>query len=369
MRYPAAEANMAQKRMQAAVVRAFHEPLVIEQLPIPEPGPNEILVRTEVCGVCHTDLHAAEGDWPVKPILPFVPGHEGVGKVVAMGEGVHSFQEGDRAGIPWLYSACGECEWCITGWETLCPSAQYGGYSVNGGFAEYFVADARYAARIPDGLASAAAAPLLCAGLTVYKGLKETEARAGQWVVIVGVGGLGHLAIQYAKAMGFQVAAVDVRDEKLELAHALGACLRINSAAQDPAEAIEKEIGGAHGVLITAPSLSAFRQGVGMTRRRGTCVCVGLPPGEFPLPIFDVVLKRITVRGSLVGTRADMQEALSLAASFGIAADIEMQPLEKIDEVFDRLRNGQVQGRVVLDLQHELLGLVGSWSSESALCP
>jgi alcohol dehydrogenase, propanol-preferring len=345
------EAKMTQMQMQAAVVRAFHEPLVIEELPVPEPGPNQILVRTEACGVCHTDLHAADGDWPVKPTLPFVPGHEGVGKVVAVGEGVHSFQEGDRAGIPWLYSACGECEWCITGWETLCPAAQYGGYSVNGGFAEYFLADARYAAHIPARLTSAAVAPLLCAGVTTYKGLKETEARPGQWVVIVGVGGLGHLAIQYAKAMGLRVAAVDVREEKLALALQLGASWTINAAAQNPVDVVEKEIGGAHAVLITAPSLPAFQQGVGMTRRRGTCVLVGLPPGEFPLPVFDIVLKRVTVRGSLVGTRADMQEALSLASAFGITADIEMQPLENINEVFDRLRRGKVHGRVVLDLE------------------
>jgi alcohol dehydrogenase, propanol-preferring len=354
--YPLPEADMAQK-MKAAIVRRFREPLQIEELVIPEPGPNQILVRAEACGVCHTDLHAADGDWPVKPTLPFVPGHEGVGKVVAVGEGVHSFQEGDRAGIPWLYSACGECEWCITGWETLCPTAQYGGYSVNGGFAEYFVADARYAAHIPSGLTSAAAAPLLCAGVTTYKGLKETEARPGQWVVIVGVGGLGHLAIQYAKAMGLQVIAVDVQDEKLALARQVGALWTINAAMQNPVEIVEKEIGGAHGVLITAPSLPAFRQGVGMTRRRGTCVLVGLPPGEFPLPIFDMVLKRITVRGSLVGTRADMREALSLASSFGIAADIEMQPLENINEVFDRLRHGKVHGRVVLDLERASVAL------------
>jgi alcohol dehydrogenase, propanol-preferring len=260
---------------------------------------------------------------------------------VAVGEGVHPFKEGDRAGIAWLYSACGECEWCITGWETLCPAAQYGGSSVNGGFAEYFVPDARYAAHIPSRLAPAAAAPLLCAGIATYKGLKETEVRPGQWVVIMGVGGLGHLAIQYAKAMGLQVAAVDVLDEKLELAHNLGVSLRINSARQNPVTVIEKEIGGAQGVLITAPLLPAFRQGVGMTRRRGTCVLVGLPPGELVLPIFDIVLKRITVRGSLVGTRADMQEALSLASSFGIAAGVEMQPLRNINEVFNRLRRAK----------------------------
>jgi alcohol dehydrogenase, propanol-preferring len=351
---------MGQKTMRAAVVRHFQQPLRMEELRVPVPGRNQVLIQTEACGVCHTDLHAADGDWPIKPLLPFVPGHEGVGKVVAVGEGVESFKIGDRAGIAWLYSACGECEWCIAGWETLCPRAQYGGYSVNGAFAEYVIADAWYAAHIPDRLTSVAAAPILCAGITTYKGLKETQARPGQWVAIVGVGGLGHLAIQYAKAMGLQVIAVDVHDDKLALAREMGAALTINSAHEDPVQRVEREIGGAHGVLITAPSLPAFHQGIGMTRRRGTCVLVGLPPGEFPLPVFDVVLKRITVRGSFVGTRADMREALALAAANGIAAHIQTEPLEEINDVFDRLRHGKIQGRVVLDFNREEPELVGS---------
>lgn len=223
------------------------------------------------------------------------------------------------------------------------------GYTVNGGFADHVIADSRYAARIPDGLTSAAAAPIVCAGITTYKGLKQTEARPGQWVAIVGVGGLGHLAVQYAKAMGLQVIAVDVSDEKLQLARKLGVVLTINSRTQDAVSVINKEVGGAHGVLITAPSVEAFHQGVAMTRRRGTCTLVGLPPGEFPLQIFDTVLRGITIRGSHVGTRADMREALSLAASRGISASVELQPLEKINEVLDRLRHVKVQGRVVLD--------------------
>jgi propanol-preferring alcohol dehydrogenase len=337
------------KTMRAAVVRHFHEPLHIEELPVPEISPSQVLVRTEACGVCHTDLHAADGDWPIKPIPPFVPGHEGVGIVVAAGREVRGVKEGDRVGVPWLFSACGECEWCVTGWESVCPHAQYGGYTVNGGFAEYIAADAKYVARIPDGLSAAAAAPILCAGITTYKGLKETEARPGQWVAIVGAGGLGHMAIQYARAMGLQVIAVDIDDEKLALARKMGAALTFNSLKEDPVAGIDKAVGGAHGVVVTAPSLSAFHQGIGMTRRRGTCTLVGLPPGEFPLPLFDVVLKRITVRGSLVGSRADMREALALASSFGIHAHVEPQPLERINDVFDRLRNGEVQGRVVLD--------------------
>lgn len=341
---------MTTKTMRAAVVRAFGQPLEITELPIPVPGPNQILVRTEACGVCHTDCHTSGGDWPVKPSLPFVPGHEGVGTVIATGSGVRSFQPGDRAGIPWLYSACGECEWCVSGHESLCPNAQYGGYTVNGGFAEYFIADARYAPHIPATLSSIAAAPLLCAGVTTYKALKETKARPGQWVAIIGVGGLGHVAIQYARAMGLHIAAVDVHDEKLRLARQLGAEVAVNAASNDPVPEVLRSTGGAHGVLVTAPSLPAFRQGVGITRRAGTCVLVGLPPGEFPLPLFDVVLKGLTVRGSLVGTRVDMREALEIAASARITAHIETRPLESVNEVLDGLLVGTIQGRVVLDL-------------------
>jgi len=349
---------MTAKTMRAAVVRTFAQPLEIAELPIPEPGPNQILLRAEACGVCHTDCHAADGDWPIKPSLPFVPGHEGAGTVIAVGSGVRAFRPGDRAGFGWLHSACGECDWCVSGHESLCPNAVYGGYTINGCFADYFIADARYAPHIPASLSSIAAAPLLCAGVTTYKGLKETGARPGQWVAIVGIGGLGHLAIQYAKAMGLHVVAVDVHDEKLKLARQLGAEITANAATNDPVPEILRATGGAHGVLVTAPSLPAFRQGVGMTRRAGVCVLVGLPPGEFPLPLFDVVLKGLTIRGSLVGTRADMREALDIAASARITAHIETRPLESINEVLNGLAVGTIQGRVVLDLQSTQHNLV-----------
>lgn len=337
-------------KMRAAVVRSFREPLTIEEVAVPEPGPGQVLVRVVASGVCHTDLHAADGDWPVKPKLPFIPGHEGVGHVAALGAGVSSLKEGDRVGVPWLHSACGECEYCLTGWETLCPSQQNTGYSVDGGFAEYVLAPAAYVGRLPDGVDFVQAAPILCAGLTTYKGLKETEAKPGEWVVVSGVGGLGHLAVQYAKAMGLHVAAVDVAEEKLALARELGAELTVNAEVDDPAAKIQEEIGGGHGVLITAVSPPAFRQGIGMLRRGGTCVLVGLPPGDFPAPIFDVVLKRLTVRGSIVGTRKDLREALRFAAEGKVRSSVETQPLEAVNEVFARLRRGGVRGRVVLQL-------------------
>jgi len=337
-------------KMHAAVVEQFGKPLVFREYDIPTPGAGQILVKTEACGVCHTDLHAAKGDWPVKPTPPFTPGHEGIGRVAAVGAGVTVVKAGDRVGVPWLYSACGHCEYCLTAWETVCAKAEFGGYTKNGGFAEYIIADPNYVAHIPAGLGAKQAAPLICAGITTYKGLKETEAKAGEWVVVSGAGGLGHLAIQYAKVMGLQVCAVDIDDGKLAHAKKLGADLVVNAKTSDPVAAVKKGTdGGAHGVLITAPSLSAFRQGVGMTRKRGTCVLVGLPPGEFPVPLFDVVANCITIRGSFVGNREDMAETLAFAAEGKVKADIELQPLSAINSVFDRLEHGDVPSRVVLD--------------------
>lgn len=337
--------------MKAAVVHDFAKPLALEEVPIPTPGPGQVLIRVVASGVCHTDLHAAKGDWPVKPKLPFIPGHEGVGYVAALGPGVTALKEGDRVGVPWLHNACGECEYCITGWETLCPHQQNTGYSVDGGFAEYVLAPAAYVGRIPAGLDFISAAPILCAGVTTYKGIKETDTRPGQWIVISGIGGLGHVAVQYAKAMGLHVAAVDIADEKLALARQLGADLTVNAATQDAAAVIQREIGGAHGVLVTAVSVPAFQQALGMTRRGGTISLVGLPPGEFPTPIFDVVLKRITIRGSIVGTRKDLEEALQFAAEGAVKPTVELQPLDAINTVFERLEKGDVNGRVVLTLQ------------------
>ena len=338
-------------KMHAAVVEQFGKPLVFRELDIPTPGPGQILVKTEACGVCHTDLHAATGDWPLKPKLPFIPGHEAIGRVAAVGAGVKIVREGDRVGVPWLYSACGHCEHCLAAWETVCADAEFGGYTRNGGFAEYVIADPNYVAHIPTGLDPKLAAPLICAGITTYKGIKETKARPGEWVVISGAGGLGHLGIQYAKVMGLRVCAVDIDDGKLALATKMGADFVVNAKHGEPEEAVRKGTsGGAHGVLITAPSLGAFKQGVAMTRKRGTCVLVGLPPGDFPVPLFDVVANCITIRGSFVGTREDMAEALAFATEGKIKADIELQPLSAINEIFDRLKHGKVAGRVVLDI-------------------
>jgi propanol-preferring alcohol dehydrogenase len=337
--------------MRAAVVRAFGTPLAIEEVPIPAPGPGEVLVKIMASGVCHTDLHAANGDWPVKPVLPFIPGHEGTGIIAALGKGVSDLREGDAVGIPWLHDACGRCEYCTSGWETLCELQHNSGYSVNGTFAEYAIGSAAYVGRLPHGASFSALAPILCAGVTTYKGIKETDARPGQWIVITGVGGLGHVAIQYAKAMGLHVAAVDVTDEKLGLARTLGADFVVNGRAHDSVDrVIEMTGGGAHGVLVTAVSLPAFGQALRMVRRKGTVSLVGLPPGEFPTPVFDVVLKRITIRGSIVGTRRDLTEALAFAAAGKVKAHIHRARLEDVNTVFEALEAGRVDGRMVLDI-------------------
>ena len=338
------------KSMNAAVVEKFGVPLVVREVPVPQPGPGQALVEIMASGVCHTDLHAADGDWPIKPSLPFTPGHEGAGVVVALGPGVTHLKEGDRVGVVWLHSACGHCEFCLSGWETLCLEQKNSGYSVNGSFAQYAVAQADFLGRIPKNLSFVDAAPILCAGVTTYKGLKETDTRPGEWVVVSGVGGLGHVAIQYAKAMGLHVAAVDLGPEKTALARKLGAEIAIDAKTQDPPTEIQKEIGGAHGVLVTAVSTVAFKQAIGMLRRGGTCVLNGLPPGEFPISIFDMVLNRHTVRGSIVGTRMDLEEALSFAAEGKVKATIETQPLESINDVFARLKTGKVNGRIVLTI-------------------
>ena len=334
--------------MKAAVVREFGKPLCIEEVAIPEVTPGQVLVKVVASGVCHTDLHAADGDWPVKPTLPFIPGHEGVGFVAALGAGVKGIKEGDRVGVPWLHTACGHCEHCITGWETLCDGQQMTGYTVNGAYAEYVLADPGYIGQLPANVGFSEIAPVLCAGVTVYKGLKVLECKPGDWVAISGVGGLGHLAVQYAKAMGFHVVAVDIHEGQLQLAKELGADMVINAALQDPVKELQTALRGVHGVLVTAVSRSAFSQALGMLHKRGTMALVGLPPGDFALPIFDVVLNAKTVRGSIVGTRKDLQEALAFAGEGKVHTVFTEDRLERVNQVMNQMRAGEIQGRVVM---------------------
>lgn len=341
---------MAKATMKAAVVHEFGKPLRIEEVAVPTPGPGEVLVKVTACGVCHTDLHAAMGDWPVKPSPPFIPGHEAAGIVVAVGPGVTERKVGDAVGVAWLHDACMRCEYCETGWETLCEKQHNTGYSVNGGFADYVIAAAPFAALLPADVDFAQIAPILCAGVTTYKGLKETEARPGEWVAISGIGGLGQVAVQYAKAMGLKVVALDIAQDKLDLAKQAGADVVVDArSAGAIAEVVEATKGGAQGVLVTAVSPPAFAQALRMVRRRGTVALVGLPPGDFPTPIFDVVLKRITVRGSIVGTRRDLDEAIGFATAGKVKSKITKARLEDINTIFADLEKGKVDGRMVLD--------------------
>lgn len=335
--------------MRAAVVTRFRTPLELREVPVPEPRWGEVLVRVRACGVCHTDLHAIHGDWPDKPALPRIPGHEAVGEVAAVGPGVELHQVGDRVGVPWLHEACGRCEQCMSGWETLCAKQRRTGYDVDGGFADFVVAKADFAVKLPAGLPYEQAAPLMCAGLTVYKGLTMTESNPGDWVVISGVGGLGHLAVQYARAMGLQVVATDIDDAKLTLAARLGANLTINVREADPVSYLRRIIGGAHAALVTAVSPAAFGQSVAMMRPGGTVVLNGLPPGDFPINIYDMVMRAITLRGSIVGTRYDLDRALALAAQAKIEATVHPARLDDVNDVLAKLEGTALPGRTVLE--------------------
>ena len=336
--------------MKAAVVHQFKQALVIEDRPIPTPGPGEVVVRLEASGLCHTDIHAAHGDWPVKPTLPFVPGHEGVGIVTAIGAGVTRVSEGDRVALPWLGFACGTCEYCVSGWETLCLQQQNTGYSIDGCYAEYAKASASYVGIVPPGVDPFDAAPLSCAGVTTYKAVKVSGARSSDLVAIFGIGGLGHLALQYAKIAGATVVAVDISADKLAMAKRLGADYTVNAAEEDPVQAIQR-LGGAHAAIALAVAPQAFEQAFGSLRRKGTLVFVALPADNaVSLPIFETVLQGITVVGSIVGTRKDLDEVFELHARGRTTVIRETRPLSTVNESIDDVLRGRVSGRIVFDV-------------------
>jgi len=337
--------------MKAAVLHALREPLRIERVPVPEPGHGDLLIKVTACGVCHSDLHAVDGDWTPAPVLPLIPGHEVAGKVAKLGPGVTGFSVGDEVGVPWMYSSCGQCEFCLAGMETICKSGEATGYTKPGGYAEYMVAPAAFVGRLPQGTDPYAMAPILCAGVTTYRGLKRTMARPGQWVAIVGIGGLGHIAIQYARAMGLRVAAVDVSNEKLALAKSLGAEVIVNGAETDPVAAIQEKIGGTHAAVVTAVASKAFEKAILMLRPGGTVAYIGLPGGksdEIRASISAITNWELSVRGSNVGTRQDLNEAVAFAANGLVKATIRTVEIEEINTVLDEMRKGRIVGRIVL---------------------
>ena len=335
---------------RAAVVHDFGEPLRVEQVQRPELEPGQILVKVEASGLCHTDIHAAHGDWPVKPEPPFIPGHEGVGKVVELGPGVTEVALGDRVAMPWLGYSCGTCDHCVSGWETLCLEQKNMGYSIDGGFGEYAAAYARSVVKVPDGIDPLDAAPLTCAGVTTYKAIKVAGTRSSDLVAVFGVGGLGHLAIQYAAIAGGRVIAVDLLDEKLELARELGAEFTINAAKQDPVEEIQA-LGGADQAIALAVSPKAFEQAYGTLRRGGKLVFVALPAdNHVTIPIFETVLNGITIAGSIVGTRTDLREVFELHAAGKTHVTREVRSLETVNESIADVEAGRVAARIVFAL-------------------
>jgi alcohol dehydrogenase, propanol-preferring len=333
--------------MRAAVVPALGAPLEIRELPVRPPGPGQILVRIEASGLCHTDIHAARGDWPVTPTAPFVPGHEGVGIVTGVGPGVTSVALGTRVALPWLGHACGHCRYCVSGRETLCAAQQNTGYSIDGSYAEYAIADADFAVAVPDGVDPIDAAPLTCAGVTTYKAVKVAGIQPTELVSVVGVGGLGHLAVQYASIVGGTVVAVDVREDKLDLAKELGATYTVNAATTDPVAAIQ-ELGGADVAIVLAASSAAAEAALASLRPGGRLVLVGLPKdGAIQLPIFDTVLHGKQVIGSIVGTRQDLAEVFALHALGRTRVITQARALDEVNAAFDEVLAGDVPARLV----------------------
>jgi propanol-preferring alcohol dehydrogenase len=344
---PDALPEPATETMHAAVVHDFEKPLRLDVVERPVAGPGEIVVRIEASGLCHTDIHAAHGDWPVKPTLPFTPGHEGVGIVGEIGPGVTEVVPGDRVAIPWLGYACGTCDYCVSGWETLCLEQKNMGYSLDGSLAEYVKACGRYVVKVPLGVDPVDAAPLTCAGVTTYKAIKVAGTRPSDLVAVFGVGGLGHLAIQYAAIAGGRVVAVDLVDEKLALAKELGAEFTVNADERDPAEAIQ-ELGGADQAIALAVSPTSFAQAYRSLRRGGTLVFVALPAeNEVSLPIFETVLNGITVVGSIVGTRVDLREVFELHAAGKTRVITETRSLGDVNEAMADVEAGRVPARIV----------------------
>ncbi|GAA5931344.1 zinc-dependent alcohol dehydrogenase [Sporobolomyces koalae] len=317
---------------------------------------GQVLVKVEYSGVCHTDLHAWKGDWPAKPKKNLVGGHEGCGPIVAIAEGtLTNLKVGQNVGIKWLADSCLDCENCREGIEATCSQAECSGYTVDGTFQQYAVSFARHVTPIPEGLPLEVAAPILCAGVTVYRGILNASLRAGQQVVVVGAGGgLGHLAIQYASAMGLRPIAIDTGDDKRKLCASYGADKFIDfkdyKDTQEFINAIKEATdGGPHAAIVAAAGASAYEAALEYIRPTGTLVAIGLPPDTFiKANVFFTVFHSKRIVGSYVGNRQDAVEALDFAARGKVSPRIEVVPLSKLTEVYERMEKGQVAGRIVL---------------------
>jgi alcohol dehydrogenase, propanol-preferring len=336
--------------MKAVVLHDFKTPLRLEEVERPKPGAGEVLIRVEACGACHSDVHVADGDWPqLNRIVkkPLILGHEIAGTIAEVGEGVKELRVGDRMGVPWIYWSCGECEFCASGDEVLCSKQKITGVAVDGGYAEFVKAPATHATKIPEGLAAADAAPLFCAGVTVYRALKKANIQPGQRLAIFGVGGLGHLAVQIGREMGAEVTAVDLSDEKLELARQDGATHVLNASTADAPKEIRK-LGGAHVVLVASAAKAAYDAAFSCVRGTGMLLVVGLPAEPICFPALSMAGREVRVQASSVGTRENLRDVLAMAAAGKLMCRVATRPLSEANEVLDELRRGQVAGRIVL---------------------
>jgi propanol-preferring alcohol dehydrogenase len=336
--------------MKAAILREFKAPLTIEEVVQPRPGAHEVLIEVEACGVCHSDLHVADGDWPqIVPITkkPLILGHEIAGRVVEKGASANDLEVGDRVGVPWVHWTCGECDFCREGYENLCVKQKITGVSVDGGYAEFVRAPASHALKIPDGLSCIEAAPLFCAGVTVYRALRHAKIQPGQRLAVFGVGGLGHLAVQIGQGLGAIVTAIDVSDEKLEHARALGASAALNAANVNVVKELRRA-GGVHAALVTSAAKAAYDAALPCVRPTGTLLVVGLPAESICFPPILMAASEVRVQASSVGTRQDLREVLTLAAAGTIRCQVAIRPLSEANQALDQLRSGQVTGRIVL---------------------
>ncbi|MEP7058629.1 MAG: zinc-dependent alcohol dehydrogenase [Caldimonas sp.] len=336
--------------MKAAILPDFGQRLSIEEVPTPIAEADEVLIRVEVCGVCHSDLHIAQGDlagFRAATKARVIPGHEVIGRVVAKGAAVEHLALGDRVGVAWLHSSCGVCEQCREGLENLCRKGVVTGMMVDGGYAEFMRAKASHALPIPDGLTSAEAAPLFCAGVTVYRALKNAGVEPGQRVAVFGIGGLGHLAVQVARAFGAEAIALDIGAAKLELARELGATNAFDVTDPDAVKAVRK-LGGVHVAIVTSAAKAAYEMALKCLRPAGTLAVVGLPNEPLGFQALALVGNELRIVSAAVGTRDDLRATLDLAVAGKLRCRMEEAPLDAVNEVFERMTRGTINGRIVL---------------------
>jgi alcohol dehydrogenase, propanol-preferring len=328
----------------AAILTAPRGSITVASVPVAEPGTGEVLIKMEACGLCHSDLFVSSLE--KLPLVPLTLGHEGIGRIEALGAGVAGFAEGDRAGITFLASTCGACELCLTGRERFCGRQLNFGYTVHGALTGYAVVPAPLLFRVPETLPAAEAAPLCCAGWTAYGALREAGLKRGQSVALFGMGGLGHMAIQYARHLGLRVAAVDLSESKLEMARSLGADLAL--PAENAGRTLQKQWGGADAAIVLTGSPAAIQQAFRSLKRGGTLIASGLSTSQYELPIVDTVLKGVSIRGSYLGTRADLKEVFRLAQSGVGRPHIEVHALDAAPALFEAMRRGDILGRAVV---------------------